>query len=76
MNRLQKRLSWLHANRLSALRIADYLHESQYDVHLIVRGRCGGADDGGAAAAQPNEWIPAPSITSSQYEENVPHGCY
>lgn len=41
-----------------------YLRESQHDVHLIVRGRCGGADDGGAAAAQPNEWIPAPSATA------------
>lgn len=60
-----------------------YLRESQHDVHLIVRGRCGGADDGGAAAAQPNEWIPAPSITcnrhyctNSLYEENLLHGCY
>lgn len=29
---------------------------------LIGGGRCGGAGAGGAGAAQPNEWIPAPSI--------------
>lgn len=33
-------------------------------------GRCGGAEAGGAAAAQPNEWIPAPSIACNH------HHCY
>lgn len=36
-----------------------------------MRGRCGGADDGGAAAAQPNEWIPAPSITCNRHHSQT-----